>query len=89
MGEINLGKIKSLEKIKGRSIWENANFEELKDKKSDHFSFGFSTANLADLLLFSIYLTDSKNNKITFNDTEKKMSISNFEIDIFNNEQKK
>ena len=58
--------------VNAKSIWVNANFEVLKDKKSDHFSFGFSTANLADLLSFSIYLIDSENNKITFNDTEKK-----------------
>ena len=62
LGVININKINSWEKIKGKSIWVNANFEELKDKKSDHFSFGFSTANLADLLSFSIYLIDSENN---------------------------
>ena len=72
LGVINLDKINSWEKIKGKSIWVNANFEELKDKKSDHFFFGFSTTNLVDLLSFNIYLIDSKNNKITFNDTEKK-----------------
>ena len=59
LGVINLNKINSWEKIKGKSIWVNANFEELKDKKSD-FSFGFSTKNLADLLSFSIYLIDSQ-----------------------------
>ena len=44
LGVINLDKINTWEKIKGKSIWVNANFEELKDKKSDHFSFGFSTS---------------------------------------------
>ena len=72
LGIINLDKINSWEKIKGKSIWVNATFKELKDKKSDHFSFGFSTTNLADLLSFSMYLIDSKNNKITFNNIEKK-----------------
>ena len=59
---------------KGKSAWVNANFEELKDKKSDHFPFSFKTFNLADLLLFSIYLIDSKNNKIIFEDSEKKLA---------------
>ena len=83
LGVINLDKINSWEKIKEKAIWVNANFEELKDKKSDHFSFGFSRTNLADLLSFSIYLIESKNNKITFSDTEKKISILNFKIVIF------
>ena len=55
LGAINLNKIDSWEKIKGKSNWVNANFQALKDKKSGHFSFGFSTTNLADLLSFSIY----------------------------------
>ena len=72
-----LGVIK-LDKIKGKSICVNAYFEELKDKKSDNFSFGFSAKNLVDLLSFSKHLTDSKNNKITFNNTEKKNEHTNF-----------
>ena len=71
LGAINLDKINSWEKIKGKSIWVNANFEELKNKKLDHFCFVFITINLADLLFFSIYLIDNENNKITFNDTKK------------------
>ena len=54
LGVINLDKINSWEKVKGKSIWVNANFEGLKDKKSDHFPFAFNTINPADLL--SIYL---------------------------------
>ena len=83
LGVIRLDKINSRKKIKGKSIWKSSYFEELKDKKSDQFSFDFSAKNLVDLLSFSKYLTDSENNKITFNDTEKKMSILIFKIDIF------
>ena len=32
LGVKSLNKINSWEKIKGKSIWRNANFEELKDK---------------------------------------------------------
>ena len=76
LGVINLDKISNWIKIKGKSIWINENFEELKD-----FSFNFETTNLADLLSFSIYLIDSNNNKITFNDGEKK--LLNFKTDIY------
>ena len=76
LGVINLDKISNWSKIKGKSIWVNENFEELKD-----FSFSFETTNLADLLSFSIYLIDSNNNKITFSNREKK--LLNFKIDIY------
>ena len=79
---IKLNKINNWEKIKGKSVWVNVNFEELKDKKSGHFAFSFKTYNLADLLSFSIYHIDSSNNKITFEDSGKN-SILNFKINIY------
>ena len=33
LGVINMDKINNWDKIKGKSIWVNANFEELKDEK--------------------------------------------------------
>ena len=71
LGVINLDKMNNLDKRKGNSIWINVNFQELRDKKSYHFSFSFKTKNLADLLSFSIYLIDSDNTKITFTDSKK------------------
>ena len=64
LGVINLNKINEWNKIKGKSIWINANFEDIKDKNSEHISFSFETKNLSDLLLFRLYLIDSQNNKI-------------------------
>ena len=72
-----------MEKIKGKYVWINANFENIKDKNSVHISFSFETKNLADLLSFSLYLIDGQNNKITFNDGETKIIILNFKIEIF------
>ena len=72
-----------MEKIKGKYVWINANFEDIKDKNSVHISFSFETKNLADLLSFSLYLIDGQNNKITFNDGETKIIILNFKIEIF------
>ena len=39
--------------------------------------------NLNDLPSFSFYLIDSNNNEIKFIDGEKKISILNFKIEIF------
>ena len=72
-----------MEKIKGKYVWINANFENIKDKNSVHISFSFETKSLADLLSFSLYLIDGQNNKITFNDGETKIIILNFKIEIF------
>ena len=45
--------------------------------------FPFTTKTLNDLLSFSIYLLDENNNRITFPDEEKKISILNFKTDVF------
>ena len=41
------------------------------------------TLTLNDLLNFSINLTDDHNKEIEFASNEKKISISNFKIDVF------
>ena len=84
LASINLNKINSWEHIKGKSLWVNVNFDNLEEaKKIDYFCFSFKTASLNDLLLFIIYLIDDFNNAITFNDREKKISISNFKNHVF------
>ena len=45
--------------------------------------FPFFTSTLNDLLNFSINLTDDINKQIEFASNEKKISILNFEIDVF------
>ena len=45
--------------------------------------FPFVTKSLNDLLSFSIYLQDDKNKEIEFNLGEKKISILNFQNDVF------
>ena len=45
--------------------------------------FPFTTKTLNDLLSFSIYLLDDNNNRITFPDGAKKISILKFKIDVF------
>ena len=84
LAAINLNKINDWEHIKGKSLWVNVNFDNLQEaKKIDYFCFSFKTASLNDLLLFIIYLIDDFNNAITFNNGEKKISISNFKNHVF------
>ena len=45
--------------------------------------FPFVTKSLNDLLSFNIYLQDDKNKEIEFNLGEKKISILNFQNDVF------
>ena len=80
---INLDKINEWGKIKGKSVWANANFEDIKDKNSEHISFSFETKNLSGLLSLSLYLIDNQNNKIPFNSRQTKIGILNFKIEIF------
>ena len=83
LGVINLDKITNWKIIKGKSIWVNVDFQELKNEKSGHFSFSFKTTNLADLSSFSIYLIDCDNKKNRFCQRRKKISLLNFKIDIY------
>ena len=59
LGVIDLDKINEWNKIRRKSVWINANFEDIKDKNSEHISFSFETKNLSDLLSFILYLIDS------------------------------
>lgn len=83
LGVTNLDKINEWHKIKGKSVWINANFEDIKDKNSGPASFNFETNNLLDLLSFNLYLINNQNKRLTFNEGETKMSILNFKIEIF------
>ena len=84
LGIIDLKKINNWEEKKGQSIWINATLVEQKEiNNSRHMCFPFTTKTLNDLLSFSIYLLDKNNNRITFPDEEKKISILNFKTDVF------
>ena len=50
---------------------------------NSHISFPFITRSFNDLTSFSIDLQDDTNEKIEFKEGEKKISIFNFQIDIF------
>ena len=82
-GVINLDKINNWENIKGKPVWLNTNFQELKHKKSDNFSFSFETLHWQIYYLFSIHVIESDSNKTIFKDSEKKISTLNFKTDIY------
>ena len=65
-------------------MWVNATLEEQKEKNNSRdLCFPFVISTLNDLLKFSINLIDDNNKDITFEDKEKKISILNFQINVF------
>ena len=65
-------------------MWVNATLEEQKEKNNSRdLCFPFVTSTLNDLSKFSINLIDDNNKDITFEDKEKKISILNFQINVF------
>ena len=81
---IELDKINNWKEIKGQSIWVSASFKDQKEiNNNSHLCFPFVTRSLKDSTTFSIYWQDDKNKKIEFNSGEKKVSILNFQIDMY------
>ena len=81
---IDLDKIPNWTEIKGQSIWVNVSFKDQKEiNNTNHLCFPFLTRSFNDLPSFSIYLQDGENKKIEFNTGEKKISILNFQIEMF------
>ena len=75
---------KKWEKIKGQSIWINTQFKDHKEiNNNSHLRFPFIKRSFSDLTSFSIFFQDNKNKKIEFGKDEKKVSIFNFQTDIY------
>ena len=53
------------------------------NNNNSHLCFPFVTRSLNDLLSFSIDLQGDKNKEIEFNLGEQKITILNFQIDVF------
>ena len=84
LGVINLEKINSSENIKGKSLWVNVSFNEQEQiNSSHHICFLFKKSSCNDLLSFSINLIDNKNQQISFNSGDQKISILKFKKDVF------
>ena len=72
------------EDIKGESIWVNVQFKDHKElNNSNHICFPFVTRTFSDLTSFTILLLDDQNKKIEFKTGEKKVSMLNFQIDVY------
>ena len=80
---IDLDKINNWNEIKGQSIWISVTFKDQKGINNSHLCFPFVTRSLNDLTSFSIYLQDDKNKEIEFKSGEQKISILNFQIDVY------
>ena len=81
---IDLNKISNWNDIKGQSIWVSVSFKDQKEMNSNsHLCFLFVTRSLNDLTSFSICLQDVKNKEIEFSSGERKISILNFQVDVY------
>ena len=84
LAEIDTSKIKNWNEIKGQSIWVNVQFKDQKEiNNNSHLCFPFITRSFSDLTSFNIFLQDDQNKKIEFKEGEKKISIFNFQIDVY------
>ena len=84
LGIINLNKTNNWKQgNKSESIWIKTTLQRKTTDSRKHICFSFTTTSLNDLLSFSIYLIDDKNNQIEFGDNETKVSILNFKTDVF------
>ena len=80
---IDPNKINNWNDIKGQSTWTNTAFKDHTEiNNNSHLCFPF-TKSFSDLNSFSIYIQYNNNKKIEFKFGEKKISIFNFQIDIF------
>ena len=81
---IDLNKISNWADIKGQFIWTNVAFAYQKAiNNNSHLCFPFVTRSFSNLANFGIFLQDDKSKKIEFAADKKKISIFNFQIDIF------
>ena len=81
---IDLNKISNWSDIKAQSIWVSVSFKDQKEiNNNSHLCFPFVKRSLNDLTSFSIYLQDDKNKEIKFSSGERKISILNFQVDVY------
>ena len=65
-------------------MWISIAFKDRKEiNNNSYLCFPFITRSLNDLTSFSMYLQDNKNKEIEFNSGEKKVSILNFQVDVY------
>ena len=84
LATIDLHKINNWVEIKGQSIWTNVQFKDHKEiNNNSHLCFPFVTRTFSDLTSFTITLQDDQNKKIEFESGERKISILNFQIDVY------
>ena len=84
LAEIDTSKIKNWNEIKGQSIWVNVQFKDHKEiNNNSHLCFPFITRSFSDSTSFNIFLQDDQKKKMEFKEGEKKISIFNFQIDVY------
>ena len=81
---IDLNKITNWAEVKGEPVWTSVAFKSHnKINNNSHLCFAFVTRSFSGLTNFSLFLQDDKSKKIEFAVGKRKISIFNFQIDIF------
>ena len=81
---IDLDRISNWIEINGQSIWISVAFKNQKEvNNNSQLCFRFVTRSINDLTSFSIYFQDDKNKEIEFNSGENKISILNFQVEVY------
>ena len=84
LAHIDLNKIDNWEELKGQSVWTNVHFKDHKEiNNNNHLCFPFVIRTFSDLTSFPIVLQDDLNKETEFKTGEKKVSILNFQIDVY------
>ena len=84
LAAIDLHKINNWAEIKVQSIRTNVQFKDHKEiNNNSHICFPFVTKTFSDLTSFTKTLQDDRNKKIEFESGERKISILNFQIDVY------
>ena len=81
---VDLKEINNWKDTKGQAVWTNAALKDRKEiSNNSYICFPFTTKSFSDLCSFNIFLQDDSYKKIEFKPNEKKISIFNFQIDIY------
>ena len=81
---VDLKKNNNWKDTKGQTVWTNAALKDRKEiSNNSYICFPFITKSFSDLCSFNIFLQDDSYKKIEFKPNEKKISIFNFQIDIY------
>ena len=84
LGQLSLNKVEEWGRVRGLFRWINIVFidTEISVSEARHFGYGFATKSLNDLLNFNVIFLDGEGKLIDWRETEKKVPVLDFTIQI-------